>query len=512
MGLNNSSNTTQAMWLGLGNLISFSFSIISAAILSRFLDKGEYGTYKQVLYVYNTLLVVFTVGLPRAYAYFLARAGIEEGKSIVRKINVILFAVGIIFSLFLFAGAPLIADVLKNQDLEKNIRIFSVTPLLLLPTMGVESVMATYRKSYIATIYTILSRLFVLVCVVLPVITIKATASNAIIGFVCSSALCCVLGFSLEQIPFSKTESVKSGLSVGEIFKFSFPLLIASIWGIIINSSSQFFISRYWGNEEFAEFSNGFIELPFVGMILSATSAVLLPVFSRQAYEHEETDHLVSTWISVIKKAAMIVFPLVVFCFVFAEPIITFLYGEIYTGTNTIKYFRIISFVNFIKIIPFAPLMLALGKVKSYQRSHMVTAILIILMDTICVSLFPSTYAIAVISVFCTYFYTMIQVNTICKTINVRPSHIFPIKFLLKIIFLSVLSAAIGYLFIMIFHVKSCIISLVVGFSAFIVVYIFISNLAGIQYNIYFKSIFTRPNQSPNRPTNKYHVTDNGNK
>ena len=122
MRLNNNSNTTQAMWLGFGNLISFSFSIVSAAILSRFLDKGEYGTYKQVLYVYNTLLVVFTVGLPRAYAYFLARAGIEEGKSIVRKINIILLAVGIIFSLFLFAGAPLIADVLKNQDLGKEVR------------------------------------------------------------------------------------------------------------------------------------------------------------------------------------------------------------------------------------------------------------------------------------------------------------------------------------------------------------------------------------------------------
>lgn len=490
--LNNNSNTTQAMWLGFGNLISFSFSIVSAAILSRFLDKGEYGTYKQVLYVYNTLLVVFTVGLPRAYAYFLARAGIEEGKSIVRKINIILLAVGIIFSVFLFAGAPLIADVLKNQDLEKNIRIFSVTPLLLLPTMGVESVMATYRKSYVAMIYTILSRLFVLVCVILPVIMIEATASNAVIGFVCSSALCCVLGLSLERIPFLKVKSIKSSLRVGEIFKFSFPLLLASIWGIIINSSNQFFISRYWGNEEFAEFSNGFIELPFVGMILSATSAVLLPVFSKQVCENVAKEDLVSIWVSVVQKSAMIVFPLAVFCFVFAEPIITFLYGELYSGTNAVKYFRIVSFVNFIKIIPYAPLMLALGKVKSYQMSHMIAAILIISLDTICVSLFPNTYVIALIFVLCTYFYNMMQVHIICKAIKVKPVQMFPAKLLLKVFFSSVLSAAIGYVLIMISHVKCCIMSLAVGFCTFILVYIIVSKLARIEYNILLKSIFTK--------------------
>lgn len=51
----NNSNTAQSVWLGIGSLLSFSFGIVSAAILSRYLSKLEYGTYKQVLYVYNTL-------------------------------------------------------------------------------------------------------------------------------------------------------------------------------------------------------------------------------------------------------------------------------------------------------------------------------------------------------------------------------------------------------------------------------------------------------------------------
>jgi O-antigen/teichoic acid export membrane protein len=59
---NKSNNTVQALWVGLGSLSSFALGIVSAAILSRYFDKAEYGTYKQILYVYHTLLVVFTPG------------------------------------------------------------------------------------------------------------------------------------------------------------------------------------------------------------------------------------------------------------------------------------------------------------------------------------------------------------------------------------------------------------------------------------------------------------------
>ncbi|OQA47798.1 MAG: hypothetical protein BWY47_01325 [Bacteroidetes bacterium ADurb.Bin302] len=57
---NKSNNTIQAFWVGMGSLSAFTLSIISAAILSRYFDKAEYGTYRQILYVYSTLLVVFS--------------------------------------------------------------------------------------------------------------------------------------------------------------------------------------------------------------------------------------------------------------------------------------------------------------------------------------------------------------------------------------------------------------------------------------------------------------------
>ena len=196
------SNTYQAMWVGLGSLSSFAFTIVSAAVLSRFLSKTEYGTYKQIMYVYNTLLVVFTLGLPKAYAYFLPRYDIKYGNSIVNKLNRIFFIIGFIFTILLYFGSSFIADVLHNPNLTSSLKLFAIAPTFILPTMGVEGIMSTYKKNYINAIYTVVTRILMLFCVVLPVVAFKADSDTAIIGFSVSSIFICIIGLYLKKRPY----------------------------------------------------------------------------------------------------------------------------------------------------------------------------------------------------------------------------------------------------------------------------------------------------------------------
>lgn len=438
--VNNSSNTIQATWLGIGSLVSLGFGIISAAILSRFLSKTDYGTYKQVLYVYNTLLIVFTLGLPRAYSYFLVRVNKEEGFSLVQKINSMFFVLGAIFSIVLFFGSSLFADLLNNPELKLSLKYFSLTPIFMLPLMGIESVMATYKQTYLSTIYIISTRVFMLLCVVLPVLFIQANARTAVIGFVISSILCCCIGLFIERIPFKKCNKAVTSISFKEILRFSLPLLVASFWGLIISSANQFFISRYFGTEVFAEFANGYMELPFAGMIISATAAVLLPAFSKMAYNNDNIE-IQRLWKSVTIKSAKIIFPLAIFCCVYAELIMQCLYGDSYSNSSI--YFQIITVVNLIRIVPYAPIMLALGKVKDYANAHMVTAFMIIMLDFLCVVYFPSPIMIAVISVFCTSFCLLLLMKSIAKSLVVSIFTLVPFWGLLVIIGVSI-CASIG--------------------------------------------------------------------
>ena len=47
------SRTLQALWLALANLLSLSVTLVMQAVLCRYMTTSEYGTYSQVLYVYN---------------------------------------------------------------------------------------------------------------------------------------------------------------------------------------------------------------------------------------------------------------------------------------------------------------------------------------------------------------------------------------------------------------------------------------------------------------------------
>lgn len=90
--------TIQVLLLMLANLISHSTGLITSIVFSHLMPQNEYGTYRQVIYVYSILLIVFSLGLPKAYSYFLARVPIEEGLNIIKRLNLIFLGISAIVS------------------------------------------------------------------------------------------------------------------------------------------------------------------------------------------------------------------------------------------------------------------------------------------------------------------------------------------------------------------------------------------------------------------------------
>lgn len=438
MGKSSSNNTQQAFWVGIGSLFSFGFTIVSSMILSRYFDKGDYGTYKQVLYVYGTLLTVFTLGLPKAYSYYLPRVPLNEAKNLISKITNLFYLLGGFFSVLLFVFSPQIASFLKNPDLSLAIKIFSPVPLLMLPTMGLESILATYRKTQFITIYTVSTRIFILLCVVLPVVIFKGTYIHAIIGFVVASALTFALAIYFKFLPVRFEANYKCDISYMEIFRFSLPLLYASLWGMLIGSADQFFISRYFGNEVFADFANGSLELPFVGMIVGAGATVLAPLFSRQVHEKADIKkEIFPLWISVFEKTAKLIYPLVLFFWFFADIVMVLLYGAQYENSGI--YFRIKLIVNFFTMITYGPLVLAIGATKFYANVHMYGAILLIALQYISILTINSPYMITIISVLSQIGRIFALLIFLSHYFKIKFVDLFPLKLIMKIVLPSII-------------------------------------------------------------------------
>lgn len=429
-----SSNTIQTFWVLIGSLSAFAFSIVSSMILSRYFDKADYGTYKQVMYVYGSLLVVFTLGLPKAYSYFLPRVPRNEAKSVIKKINLILIGSGLLMSAMLFIGAEAIASVLNNEDLATPLKYFSLVPLFMLPTMGLEGILATFKKTKFLAYYNVATRVLMLACVTLPVIIFKGDVNFAIVGFTIASFISFILALILKNLPVKNEVSVDTNLNYKEIFAYTIPIMMAAIWGIAIKSADQFFISRYFGQEVFADFANGSLELPFVGMIISAASIVLAPIYSKKAFENSDISkkQIINLWHSVFEKTIKLIYPLIVFFFCFADVIMVVLYGDRYETSG--QYFQIKLIVNFFTLIAYGPLVLSVGGNKYYYKVHMYGAIILIGLEYLSVKFISSPIAIVWISVICQIGRIMAMLIFVAKYIEIRIIKLFPLKLMANLL------------------------------------------------------------------------------
>lgn len=437
--MSNTSNSRQAMWVAVGQFSAFAIGIISPMILSRYFSKGDYGTYKQVMYVYNTLLIVFTLGLPKAYSYFIPRVSLPESKDVIRKISRLFAILGLFLSLLLFCGASAIADLLHNPDLELAIKWFSPTPLLLLPVMGIEGILASYKKAKHIALFTLCMRVFTLLFTILPVITFNGTYIHSIIGFDIASLLTCIFSYYLKYLPTHGIELQRATVSYKEIFAFSLPLLSASLWIMLFQSTNQFFISRYYGNEVFAEFSNGFMEFPIIPMVVNSVATILAPLFAGMAVKNKMS--IGDIWNSALNKTIKIIYPVTIYCILFSNIVMTCFYGKMYSTSGI--FFSIKNIEGFFSVIPFYPILMALGKTKEYSRVHMVIAFLLLPLEFFIVKLGLPVYTIGLAYVLCSLGKVILQFAVVGRSVEMPASVLIPYKAMIKVALVSVFASII---------------------------------------------------------------------
>ena len=368
------SNFNQAVWLGVGQLSTTLLSFVSAAVLSRYFDKTDYGTYKQVLYIYTTLSSLFIIGLPSAFSYFLPRMNQNEQKSLINGINKIFIISGAAFSLLLFCCAGLIADILKNPDLTLAIRVFSPFPLFTLPTLGVECIYTALKKTRYVAYYSIASRIVSLIFILSPVIIFHSGYIGTIIGWGIANFIIFLIAMYMKNRPYVGIKPELVPNMYKSIFDYCLPLVGAFLAGFGISSAGQFFISRYYGTAAFADFSNGNLSIPFVGMIASSIKSVLTPVISK-AHHENNIGLIASTYNNACKNAVMLIFPMLIFTFCFAESIMTFIYGTKYTSSA--PFLRAYLLRDFCSAFPYYAILMAFGISKLYMNIHIAGAIFV---------------------------------------------------------------------------------------------------------------------------------------
>ena len=461
--------TARAFWLALANFVSFSATLVIASCLSRLLSPADYGTYRQVILVYYTFLMVFSMGLPKAYSYFLAKAPVEEGRSIVLKFGRILLALALFFSIALWCGADVMAWLLGNDMLAPHLRCFALTPLFLMPVLGVEGILTAYGMTNLVAAYVFAGRVLLIAGAVIPVAWFGAGVTGAVNGFVIASFASCVFGVWLSFRPFKGIGSCKTEIKIKDVFKFVWPIFTSGIYGFVIMSSSQFFVSHFFGVKEFAFFANGYHELPFAGMVFGATAGVLLPEYSKMVSESDSSARMRALWKSVVIKTCLLIYPMSVYCCFFAPEIMAFLYGADYRLAAVL--FIIATVVCLLRVVPFNPVMLATGNAKRFSDLHLATALMIIVLDVLCVNYFPSLFAIAVIGSGCIMYCQLMLMCSVARTFGITLRRLMPWRFMLKILVLSIIAGFFARGVTSMWHMTDVFPVLVISSVVFLLVY-----------------------------------------
>ncbi|MCC7150195.1 MAG: oligosaccharide flippase family protein, partial [Saprospiraceae bacterium] len=386
-----------------------------------------------------------------------------------------------IFSVLLFFLSPVIAKILNNPDLEGVLRIFSPVPLLMLPTMGIEGILSAFRMAKFLMIYNVTTKILLLLCVALPVVLFNWGINEALTGFVLASFITFLIAIYFKYRPVKNSGQDKCNTSYREIFTFSLPLLYASIWGIIIISADQFFISRYFGSAVFAEFSNGAMELPFVGMIVGAVSTVLSPVYSKMNFEKSNPrTEIFPIWKSALTKSSMLVYPLLIYAWVFADIIMVVLYGNQYEISSV--YFRVKLITSFFEIILSAPLIINIGKVRSYANIHLIIAFLVIGLEYLSILIFASPVVVIIVSQICQLIKILLLLNVAARYFGLKIHQLIPFGPLIKIILPSLFILNFEYFVLVSYFQLNFIVVLVISFFVYLALFFIWSIIAKMNY------------------------------
>lgn len=354
------SRSVKAGILAFGKLTASFSGLLCFAVLSRVLDEADYGTYRQALLIYMASAPMLVLGLSQALYYFLPNDPEHERTLLVENL-VPLVLTGVLFLLFLLAGGNhLLAQAFNNDQLAPVLLVFAPYALCLLPMSSFEAVLVIKNQVAAVSIFTVISRVLFLVFVVGAALIWKGAVAP-VAGVVLATALVLPPGLWLMFRATPNGVSRPRASGVKRQLAYALPLGLATMVAGLAQQVDKAVVSAMTDPVTFAWFSNGATELFFIGILTGSVTAVLLPDATR-AVRDDNIGEALRLWKSAAAKTALVVIPIFMVLFVFAEAFVTVVFGGKYA--QSVAPFRIYLFVLPLRIIVFSALLMAANRTR----------------------------------------------------------------------------------------------------------------------------------------------------
>lgn len=457
------SRSAKVIALSLGQTFTTLVLLISAMFATRMLTKNDYATLRETFLAYNFVAPLLMLGLPNALYYFLPRT--ENRKKTLAVENMLLLAgLALIFSLFmLLGGYKYLALRFNNPELEHTLKWMIGYPLYIMPIAVLSAVLVTRGKTILLSTYNVLTSIVLLIGTIAGLYL-----THSYTGPLLAQIFLPILFFPVAlYLIFKNTSGSLQKIetnSMKEMLKYSIPLGLATMMGTLMLQLDKIIVAWMCSTVEFANYVNGAIEIPLIGVITGSISTVLLSDMSTLCYEKKENQA-----IELFKKAtqysASILLPVMAFLALTAKPFIVTLYSEKYLES-------IVPFMIFLLIIPIRTVMygsalMAIGKSKIIlYRSFF--DLLINLILSIILIYFIGYLGAAIATIITLYFWTVpYNLYHIGKGFKVNALQVLPLLNMSKIMGISILALIPASVFMVFDSLVPPVIQLIIAASIY---------------------------------------------
>ncbi|MHB8962857.1 MAG: oligosaccharide flippase family protein [Saccharofermentanales bacterium] len=430
---------SDAVKLTASKFVTMAISMISAMLLSRFRTLQEYGTYSQLLLVVNLITTIFMLGLPNSINFFLAR---EEDKLEKQKFLSVYYTMSTVLSmitgLVLVLSTPLIVRYFDNPMIRNFLYVFAIYPWAKIVLSSIDNVLINYRRTTIIMIFRISNSVSLLLLLVIVGI-LDLNFTTYMLFFILIESLFALSVYVISKRMAGHLQINLDRIIIRKILKFSIPLGLASVIGVLSIELDKLLIGRFFSTEDLAIYTNAAKEMP-VTIVAGSITAVLMPQLVRLLKENRNTE-AVRMWNDSVYISYAIICICAIGLFVFAPEAISLLYSERYLPG--VSVFRVYNLVLLLRFTYFGMILNSIGKTKFIFYSSLASLGLNVVLNYFLYLAFgfigpaiASFIALSVVALF--------QLIATSKNIGVAFTHILPWR---DIAYITLLNAVFGGFF-----------------------------------------------------------------
>ncbi len=426
----------------ISEIINMLLSAVLSVLLVRLTSKPEYGTYKQVWLVYNTISPVLLFGIPASVSYFVPQLSKkEEEKGFVAQCFLYLLIIGGGFTLGLLLFADQLAAYFRNPSMSSLLGVFGPYPMFALPVVVLPNLLIAQgqgRKAATANlVYKLNTPLAAIVPILLGLGLQGAFCSILIvqIGVFVIATLYILLMYRDVQLSWQR-DLIKTQIN------YSAPIGLTELVATIAKQVDSLIVSLRFSVSQYAVYAVGTFGIPVIRMLCSTMGLVMTPDLVK-LYHQGKVDESLNIWHTSIIKLALAAMPLFVYLMVISKPLIVLLYTSEYLESLTL--FRLYLILDYpLQIAQYSLFFRVTGNTKSiFWGNNLYLGVKLILTVALVVPFGFVGPALA--TVIGTFIEALYYLNRLSREVERTFWDIFPWKSVLTILAMSTFVGLIIY-------------------------------------------------------------------